>query len=383
MQVRTPPAAPRTLNPAIPDALERVILRALAKDPADRYPTAFELQEDLELFMRESKLHALPGALGRYLEHLFGAKPYPWAKFYRQQPPPPPTSRSALFEAAPTTRRPLPESQTVSRAFDPNEMTTEPSRMVAEATVAADGQAASQLDHLVAPTAMNAPTYATQDDDVPLSEPVPAQPVARLRNRAVAIAMGIAAVATLWIVMPSRTEPTGVAENASAPETTTRSAAIAPAPISAPLALEPADRPSTAVEPAPYDPPSLELPALPSTPTAEEPEPVVLADNEERTSGSRPAPMDRNARIREAKRLIAEARGLVFGQPARAMALARKSVALHPTDDGYGLLGMTACRSGDARSARKAYSHLRGKKRDDLVRACADRGIEFTIDLEH
>ena len=66
------------------------------------------MQEDLELVTRECKLHALPGALGRYLEHLFGAKPYPWAKFYVKQPPPPPPSRSGLLEVQITVLTPFP-----------------------------------------------------------------------------------------------------------------------------------------------------------------------------------------------------------------------------------------------------------------------------------
>jgi serine/threonine-protein kinase len=39
---------PRTRNPAIPPALERIILKAMALDPADRYQTATELLGDLD-----------------------------------------------------------------------------------------------------------------------------------------------------------------------------------------------------------------------------------------------------------------------------------------------------------------------------------------------
>jgi hypothetical protein len=223
-------------------------------------------------------------------------------------------------------------------------------------------------------------THATSEEDAAGSEPVLPSPVARLPKRAVAIGAGLAAAVALWIAMPGATEPIATAAGTSEPATAAASLATTPAPASPPaLAPAPVQQPIPAVEP----PESIASAPLPGVPADEEPEPIVLAPDKGRASGGqRPAPMDRNARIREAKRLIGEARGLVFGQPAKALALARKSVALHPTDDGYGLLGMAACRSGDARSARKAYSHLRGKKRDDLVRACADRGIEFTIELE-
>jgi serine/threonine-protein kinase len=42
------PAAPSTLRPEIPPDLDQIVLRALAKDPDDRYQTAEEFIEDLE-----------------------------------------------------------------------------------------------------------------------------------------------------------------------------------------------------------------------------------------------------------------------------------------------------------------------------------------------
>src|SRR5271157_2291850 len=63
------PLPPGQLNPDMPAELERIILRALEKDPALRYQTAAELREDLKRLKRELDsgrsvvTSALPGAL--------------------------------------------------------------------------------------------------------------------------------------------------------------------------------------------------------------------------------------------------------------------------------------------------------------------------------
>jgi serine/threonine-protein kinase len=46
--VQDEPTPPRRLNPSLPPALEAAILRAMAKDPARRYPSAAALAEELE-----------------------------------------------------------------------------------------------------------------------------------------------------------------------------------------------------------------------------------------------------------------------------------------------------------------------------------------------
>jgi serine/threonine protein kinase len=44
----TPPPSPRSINPALNDATARVLLKALSKEPEDRYPTGKALMEALE-----------------------------------------------------------------------------------------------------------------------------------------------------------------------------------------------------------------------------------------------------------------------------------------------------------------------------------------------
>jgi serine/threonine-protein kinase len=57
--VHTEPVPPAKLNPAIPAKLESVILKCLAKNPANRYQTGEELAQDLALLCADSKTPSL------------------------------------------------------------------------------------------------------------------------------------------------------------------------------------------------------------------------------------------------------------------------------------------------------------------------------------
>src|SRR5205823_1347532 len=52
------PARPRLLDPLIPRDLETVVLKAMAKDPADRYPGAAALAADLRRFLEDRPVRA-------------------------------------------------------------------------------------------------------------------------------------------------------------------------------------------------------------------------------------------------------------------------------------------------------------------------------------
>jgi serine/threonine protein kinase/WD40 repeat protein len=52
------PSAPRRTDPLIPDDLEVVVLKAMAKEPADRYATAQELADDLQRFLDDRPIQA-------------------------------------------------------------------------------------------------------------------------------------------------------------------------------------------------------------------------------------------------------------------------------------------------------------------------------------
>jgi serine/threonine-protein kinase len=58
--VREHPTPPRVLNPAIPPALEAIILQAMAKLPAERYERAEDLRADLDRFARGQTVMARP-----------------------------------------------------------------------------------------------------------------------------------------------------------------------------------------------------------------------------------------------------------------------------------------------------------------------------------
>jgi serine/threonine protein kinase len=60
----------REVNPRVPEALDRVIMKALARDPAERYQDAGQMQRSLERFLRE-RPPVTTRDLARFLELLF------------------------------------------------------------------------------------------------------------------------------------------------------------------------------------------------------------------------------------------------------------------------------------------------------------------------
>ncbi|MGE0397523.1 MAG: protein kinase [Kofleriaceae bacterium] len=72
------PKKPSEVNPEVPKDLERIVLRALAQDPAQRYQTAHELQAELEEFVRTQQMVQSSGALGMYMSVLFQPEIAAW-----------------------------------------------------------------------------------------------------------------------------------------------------------------------------------------------------------------------------------------------------------------------------------------------------------------
>jgi len=64
-RIRSPPP-PRALNSAVPRDLETIVLKAMAKEPAERYLTARDLADDLSRFLKSRPIVARrPGLVDR------------------------------------------------------------------------------------------------------------------------------------------------------------------------------------------------------------------------------------------------------------------------------------------------------------------------------
>jgi beta-lactam-binding protein with PASTA domain/predicted Ser/Thr protein kinase len=91
-QVSAEPYPPSTIRPGLPASLDAIVLRALAKDPAQRYASADELIAALE-HERQLLPAAAPAGAGRAPEHAHHAA----------QPPPPRVGAGSMLLAQPGT----------------------------------------------------------------------------------------------------------------------------------------------------------------------------------------------------------------------------------------------------------------------------------------
>ncbi|HEX4416418.1 MAG TPA: serine/threonine-protein kinase [Kofleriaceae bacterium] len=76
--ITQPAQLPSSLRPDCPPELERIVLRALARDPESRYQTADQLVTELDELAREHKLKQSPNALAQTLGQLFGPELAAW-----------------------------------------------------------------------------------------------------------------------------------------------------------------------------------------------------------------------------------------------------------------------------------------------------------------
>ena len=76
--VEDPVTPPTRLVLDFPPEMERIILKCLAKNRAERYATARDLQVDLEAFARENRLNTSPLSLSSFMGELFGQRAEAW-----------------------------------------------------------------------------------------------------------------------------------------------------------------------------------------------------------------------------------------------------------------------------------------------------------------
>ncbi len=69
---------PSTIVPSYAPALEAIVLKALARDPAQRFGSALELQKEIEDFAHENRLRVSPLVLARLMSTLFPARLEEW-----------------------------------------------------------------------------------------------------------------------------------------------------------------------------------------------------------------------------------------------------------------------------------------------------------------
>ena len=94
------PPSPRGLRPDIPEALEALVLKAMARAPEDRFQSADELAEALEAFAEGGGAAAASNAMGSQRSRARVSTPPP-----RPVPTPPPVPASSSQEATRVLRR--------------------------------------------------------------------------------------------------------------------------------------------------------------------------------------------------------------------------------------------------------------------------------------
>jgi serine/threonine protein kinase len=102
---------PRSLNPEIAPALERVVMKALERDPDRRYQDAAEMYRDLEAAMHEGPPPPTAAALARFMETLYEPRERE-ATVVDEAPETAPEAGAAAAPAPPEPPPPPPPAET-------------------------------------------------------------------------------------------------------------------------------------------------------------------------------------------------------------------------------------------------------------------------------
>jgi tRNA A-37 threonylcarbamoyl transferase component Bud32 len=104
---------PSVHEPRYPADLEAIVMQALEKDPNRRYPSARELQRDLEAFTRLQRIQVSSAALAEWMERTFGPKREAWhdlpppALAVTRPPPVPEAADATIIDGATAATRPV------------------------------------------------------------------------------------------------------------------------------------------------------------------------------------------------------------------------------------------------------------------------------------
>jgi serine/threonine-protein kinase len=82
--INGPITSPRAVDPSYDPELEKIVMRALARDPAERFPTAQAMQQELESFARKRGLFLSPSSLKAWMGGLFGKRIDAWRQAQAQ-----------------------------------------------------------------------------------------------------------------------------------------------------------------------------------------------------------------------------------------------------------------------------------------------------------
>lgn len=76
--INTPPPPPSKLRPDVPREIDELVLKLLAKDPAQRFQSSAELVDAIEIAAVRLTMLLSTASVGRQMRELFGEKPEPW-----------------------------------------------------------------------------------------------------------------------------------------------------------------------------------------------------------------------------------------------------------------------------------------------------------------
>jgi serine/threonine-protein kinase len=363
--VTEPSPPPSSRRPDVPKDLDAIVVKLLAKAPADRFQNADELLEAIENTAVRAGIALSVPALRRFVRELFGQRPEPWVEMRIREASPEvvtvtgaplvgadPTEAvdlqldrivdlsSPSITIAPPAQPRAPTSPTVSAMY-PGRPSSQQRAVAARPSSPSPALAPSSSGPWTEPPSSVEPLDATVLDS---SEPVEAprgSSSSRLRIAIVALVIlgGVAAGAVLYSsreAKPVASVPVDAATPTPADDEVARTAPIVDG---APPAVEPADA-ATARAP---DPPRPIQPAVRPQPQPQPP----------------PRSVDVNVAYRAAR----------YADVVASCAASPKVLAANAST-----CTLSACRQHDADKARRWVPKAPASKHNEVVSSCAKLG---------